>query len=385
MRHTKTGRDVENNLFTKKENTMSTRTTTIIVGLLLCLGLALAAPHAAMAAGTPACTPIGNTATVNYQVGGFSQAAVASSVTFTVGNKINHTVTVNDALNAVAVVSNQTGAVLTFTITNNGNANQTYLLSYANLSGVTTSVFSGNNTVTDTFDPASAATSVGTTGVVSAGTSTIVTIIATMPAGLTDNTYAALSLTATARKIDGTAETNNVVSTITSTLGSCSADVVFGDPAGTDDAANDGKASARDAYHVVLTNLTVAKTMVVYSDPTNGTTNPRAIPGAIAEYVVVITNTGGSTATAVTITDTLAGTLTPVSGIAWTSKTAGGGAGCSGKAREAITGVNGGAWNCLNGVANGGDSSWAGQLLTATVNNLVSGGTATIVYQATIQ
>jgi uncharacterized repeat protein (TIGR01451 family) len=381
MRHTKTGSDVENNLFTKKENNMSTRTTTIIVGLLLCLGLALAAPHAAMAAGTAACTPIGNTATVNYQVGGFAQSAVSSSVTFTVGNRVNHTVTAFDATPGVPVVSNQTGAVLTFTITNNGNANQTYALSYAELSGVTSSVFSGNNTVTDTFDPASAATSVAVTGVVTAGTSTTVTIIATMGAGLTDNTYAALSLTATARKVDGTSvEANAVNSAITSTWGTCNADVVLGDPAGTDDAVNDGKASARDAYHVVLTNLTVAKTMVVYSDPINGTTNPKAIPSAIAEYVVVIRNTGGSLAQTVTITDTLTGTLTPVSGVPWDSRTAGfPGPGCSGQARAQL----GGVWACLTGGS--GSSGWAGQLLTATVNSLASGATATIVYQATIQ
>ena len=129
----------------------------IIVGLLLCLVTALAVPQAAMAAGTLACTPIGNTAAVAYNVGGFAQAVVSSNTnTFTVGNKVNHTVVTTNASPGVSVVSNQTGAVLTFTITNNGNANQTYALTAVELaSGSTTSVFSGNNTVTDAFNASS--------------------------------------------------------------------------------------------------------------------------------------------------------------------------------------------------------------------------------------
>ncbi len=40
-------------------------------------------------------------------------------------------------------------------------------------------------------------------------------------------------------------------------------------------------------------SLTVLKTVAVYSDPVNGTTNPKFIPGAIAQYTIIATNSGG--------------------------------------------------------------------------------------------
>jgi hypothetical protein len=40
------------------------------------------------------------------------------------------------------------------------------------------------------------------------------------------------------------------------------------------------------------TPLTVVKLMVVHSDPINGTSNPKAIPGAIIEYQIVVGNPG---------------------------------------------------------------------------------------------
>jgi len=360
---------------------MKTKHVTIIVGLLLCLSLALAVPKAAMAAGTPACTPIGNTASVAYKVATFDQTPVSSNTnTFTVGNKVNHTVVTTNAAPGVSVVSNEAGAVLTFTITNNGNAQQTYVLTATDLgSGLTTSVFSGNNSVTDSFNTFSKTTSVATTGIVSENTSTTVTIIATMPAGLTNGTYAVLSLTAQAYKINGTTAEANNSSSITSSFGTCVADVVLGDVAGTDDIAGDGKHSARSAYHAVLTNLTVNKSSVIYSDTVNGTYlvgTPKAIPGAIMEYVVVITNPPAQgTATAVTVTDALPGTLTPLSGANWTSRTGAFGPGCSG---QAIAKIAAGAWGCL------ATSSWSGSTLTATIPTLNTGETATVVYQATI-
>jgi uncharacterized repeat protein (TIGR01451 family) len=362
---------------------MKKRQVQIIVGLLLCLVIALAVPQAAVAIGTNACTPIGNRADVQYNVGGFAQSPVSSNTnTFVVGNRVNHTVVTTDVSPGPSVVSNQTGAVLTFTITNNGNANQTYALTTVQLaSALTGSVFSGNNTVNDAFDAASV-TNVGVTSIVTANTSTTVTIISTIPLALTNDTYAVVALRAQALKVDGaTAEANGSTS-VTSAAGTCVADVVLGDPIGTDDlnmTNPDGYHSARSAYHAVLTNLTIAKSSVVYWDPINLLVGPKAIPSAIMEYVVRITNTGGSPATAVTLTDALTGTLTPVT-VAWTSVTAGGVSGCAGKARANI---NNAGWVCLD-VGFGGSSSWSGQTLTGTVDTLVSGATATVVYQATI-
>jgi uncharacterized repeat protein (TIGR01451 family) len=55
-----------------------------------------------------------------------------------------------------------------------------------------------------------------------------------------------------------------------------------------------------------LPSLTFLKTVSVYSDPMNGTTNPKFIPGAIAEYTITASNSGGlADANSIFITDLL--------------------------------------------------------------------------------
>jgi uncharacterized repeat protein (TIGR01451 family) len=51
--------------------------------------------------------------------------------------------------------------------------------------------------------------------------------------------------------------------------------------------------------------LTVSKVATVISDPFNGTTNPKAIPGAIVEYVITVANGGGADADNVSIADAI--------------------------------------------------------------------------------
>lgn len=58
------------------------------------------------------------------------------------------------------------------------------------------------------------------------------------------------------------------------------------------------------------TVLSVSKISSVISDPVNGTSNPRAIPGAVIEYCILISNSGNGTANTVVATDPLPGNLT---------------------------------------------------------------------------
>lgn len=58
------------------------------------------------------------------------------------------------------------------------------------------------------------------------------------------------------------------------------------------------------------TNLVFAKTSSIVSDPTNGTTNPKAIPGAVIRYCLLVTNNGSATATSVAINDAIPATMT---------------------------------------------------------------------------
>ena len=57
--------------------------------------------------------------------------------------------------------------------------------------------------------------------------------------------------------------------------------------------------------------LTVSKLSTIISDPLNGTSFPKAIPGATIEYCIVVANASGSaTATSVAISDPLPTTVT---------------------------------------------------------------------------
>lgn len=62
------------------------------------------------------------------------------------------------------------------------------------------------------------------------------------------------------------------------------------------------------------TNLTIAKTSSVVSDPVNGTTNPKAIPGARIRYCILVTNNGSGTATGINVADALPAGTTFVPG-----------------------------------------------------------------------
>lgn len=55
--------------------------------------------------------------------------------------------------------------------------------------------------------------------------------------------------------------------------------------------------------------LGVTKVSTLISDPTNGTTNPRAIPGAVMEYCILVQNPGSAAATNVIGTDTIPASL----------------------------------------------------------------------------
>lgn len=59
-----------------------------------------------------------------------------------------------------------------------------------------------------------------------------------------------------------------------------------------------------------VANLAFAKSSSVVSDPTNGTTDPKAIPGAVLRYCLLVTNNGSGTATGIAIGDAIPATMT---------------------------------------------------------------------------
>jgi len=292
------------------------RNSFIIFGLLLGLALALAAPQRASAL-TNACTHISNTATVSFEVGGVAQTNKTSTAEFWVGNKVNVDVNGQDTGSGgiIPVIPLQTNRVMTFRITNSGNAAQTYGLS---ISSAMSSTFSGH---VDSFDAASGVLNpAATTAIVLPGDHVDVTYTAVMPdvGTAVDDAYAVYQLTAVTKDVDGITtivEGHNISIGAQNSIPACSGDVVFGDAATTFSSAHDGQAADREAFHVATAALTVTKVSAPVFDPVNctltydnaaydcGTNTPKAIPEAMIEYTITIANSGGAAATNVNLSD----------------------------------------------------------------------------------
>jgi len=106
--------------------------------------------------------------------------------------------------------------------------------------------------------------------------------------------------------------------------------------------------------------LTVTKTDSVTSDPINGTTNPRAIPGASVHYCITITNSGTSSAGSVVQTDVLPSTLTFTAG----------------SLKEGTT--------CANATTAATKSTFLAGTITSNVGTLAAGASFAVVYDALI-
>src|SRR5205085_9547262 len=73
----------------------------------------------------------------------------------------------------------------------------------------------------------------------------------------------------------------------------------------------DGIHFAEDDYTILAASLSLSKTSRIVSDPVNGSTNPKMIPGATVEYCIAVANASGSaSATNISVSDTLPGATT---------------------------------------------------------------------------
>lgn len=299
----------------------------------LALVAAVSAP--AMAAGTASGTSVLNTATVSYSVGSVAQASINASNTFVVDQKVN--LTVAEVGNVTTTVSpGATAQVTTFTVTNNSNSVIDIGLAVTQSATGTAAPHGGS----DSFDVTAPLMyrDSNSNGVYDAGTdaavtyldevaadaSTTIFVVANIPAGLTTGSIAEVNLIGTAQA-GGTAGTAGAVLTATSGANTAGVDTVLADLAGaaTGDVASDGRHSDDDDYTVSAAALTVVKYSRVFSDPINGTTNPKMIPGAVVQYCIAISNAaGGAAATNVSVADTLPAEVTGVAGTGFINGTA---------------------------------------------------------------
>src|SRR5690606_17090935 len=125
-----------------------------------------------------------------------------------------------------------------------------------------------------------------------------------IPNGLANGDTALVTLLATAHDAGGAGL--GALTTETAGADTAGIDNVFGDAAGEVDDANEGDHSAESNYVITTASISVTKSSAVIEDPFNGTTNPKAIPGATMVYCIAVAN-GSATvpATDVTISDNI--------------------------------------------------------------------------------
>ena len=288
--------------------------------------IALAA-NPAHAAGTAAGTTITNTATINFQVSGVSQTAQTASNAIIVDAKVVLTATEQGATTSVA--PGQTAAVTTFQVSNASNeAIDIGLTTVAQSNGATaahggtvavtpasfTYWVNSNGSTTCSYS-ASNATQVTWLDEVAVGQTVCLYVQSSIPATATNGQVAGINLTATAEQA-GVAGTQGTVLTqsgtgVAWTPGTMQ--TVFADASGNGgDSSYDGKYTALADYTLAAPVLSVNKNSVVISDPAEGTTNPKAIPGATLQYCIVVANAAGAgaSATNLAVSDVLPANVT---------------------------------------------------------------------------
>lgn len=325
---------------------------------------------------TAPCTEISNQAELAYEVGGVPQTDVLSddgtagptptATTFNVGVRVDVLVDGKDGAANVPVTPGTTPAVLTFTVTNEGNAIHDYDLSQIVAADGTVS----NTVATDDFSlllagpdallPEDGAGSDVTLWLESGANAGFldtedIDMSGLTPANVIQNldpenvypneggiagtrtvyvVYTPSALTAANEQVsvsylkaatlwaDGTAlpaptggnytvtVTNDMTADTVCTAGGTSVDVVVGDPdddggGGANDAARDGAALDKSAFVVESAEIDILKSYEVISDGINTAGPYMEIPGAVIEYTLAISNSGDASATLNDITDVL--------------------------------------------------------------------------------
>ena len=336
-------------------------------------GLAAAAFAAApaSAAGTASGTTVTNTVSLDYKVGGVDQNQITASDSFTVDRKVNLTVA-EVGSSTTSVSPGELAAVTAFTVTNTSNAPLDLALSAAQAAAA--------HGGTDNFDVTNLRVYVdtNTNGAFDSGTDTLVTyldqvaadasrtvfVVADIPLGRSTGDVAGVRLTASAAEATAAGSQGAAV-TETSGANTSGVDTVFADTNADGNVARDGAHFAGDDYTVLAAALTATKSSRVISDPFNGTTNPKMIPGAVVEYCVAVANASGSaTATNVNVSDSLPAETTYLAAFGI-------------KVDGTVTGAS-----CNSDGVDGG--SYAAGVVSGTLSNIAAGVTRTLVFRVSV-
>lgn len=326
--------------------------------------------NAAHAAGTTQGTDILNNVTVDFQVGGVDQTQATASDTFQVDRVVRFTLEESATIvnGTTSVVPGEEDAVTAFTLTNTSN-------DVLDFSLVASQIATGGSTPTgdDAFDVSNleffvddgdgvfdpATDTVTSVDDLAADGSVTIFIIGDIASSQVNGDIAGVTLTGTALNSDGSA----IVASDDSDVNTAGVETIFGD---TD---RDGVEAADDDYTVTAAELSVAKVSRVISDPVSSA-NPKAIPGAVVEYCISVTNAaGGATATGVTLSDN----LSTITGVTFVPSSAF----VDGTTFDAATST------CTAGTTAGTYTAGT-DTVSGTLSDIAGGETRTLVFQVTI-
>jgi len=275
----------------------------------------------ALAVGTTAGDTITNSVSVSYQVGNDPNTTqtVTDSDTFTVDRRIDVNVTLTSAT-PVQVAPGQVQAVLAFDVTNLSNDTVDLDLSTVLTGGTAANIenitiyrdLNGDGVLDQAEINAGAITFLDEVAADDGtGTQTLeVIVVADITTDAVNGDTFDVVLIADAH--EGGAAGLGAEINATSGADTAGVDTVLADGTSTgEEAANAGNDSAEGTFSVAGALVSVVKSSRIVSDPVNGTTNPKAIPGAVIEYCIAVTNASGAApATAVAVNDDLPGDVT---------------------------------------------------------------------------
>lgn len=293
-----------------------------LAALLAGAALSGLASQNALAAGTTSGTSITNSATLTYSVAGVGQPDItATSTAFLVDARINLTVAAAATTN---VVPNDTGKVLTYTVTNTANNPLDFTLSIIQPAAGDQFDATACNIYAESGGGAGYQAGVDTAAFIdelAIDATRAVYVVCDIPNTVVNSNVANIDLVATAA---GTFTGANGIyvatpgvqgAAILETVGAETpgiVDIVFVDAAGTaaGDVIHDKTHSNRGSYSVVSAALTVTKTATLLCGPHHFTADPKNIPGAITRWTITISNdAAAANATLSSITDALSATL----------------------------------------------------------------------------
>ncbi|KEO91140.1 hypothetical protein EH31_00315 [Erythrobacter longus] len=276
----------------------------------------------ALAVGTTAGDTITNSVTVSYQVGNDPNTtqSVTDSDTFTVDRVIDVNVNLT-SVSPVTVAPGQTQAVLAFDVTNLSNDVVDLDLSTvltggtaANIENITIYADLDGDGVLDQAEidagPITFLDEVAADD--GAGSETIkVLVVADITTDAVNSDTFDIVLIADAHEA-GAAGLGVEINANNGDANTAGVDTVLADGSGTaEEGVAGGDHSDLGSFSVSGALVTVVKSSRIVSDPVNGTTNPKAIPGAVIEYCIAVTNgAGAADATAVSVNDDLPGDVT---------------------------------------------------------------------------